>query len=99
MYTIKDRIDSFVPPQDYEKFDKIKSSGLQSIIYSSGVRVISYDPSKASRWYCLVSQDCVDNSRNFSCPDKYTSTATRHLSDVHNIKSERSEGLTKKNRN
>jgi hypothetical protein len=54
--TIRQRIDDFVPPKGYKRFNKIKIAGVQSIMYQYGVKVVSINNLDPPLWYCLANQ-------------------------------------------
>jgi hypothetical protein len=49
--TIKQRIDDFVPPKGYKRFNKIKIAGVQSIMYQCGEKVVSINNLDPPLWY------------------------------------------------
>lgn len=93
--TIQRAILDFIPPPNTMRYDKRRLTGVTSVIYNYGVKLVSSDASVLypSRWYCMTSDDCRRKGRHFSCPDKNTSTVIKHLKDIHNIVNGRPQGV------
>lgn len=86
---VRERVEGFHAPQGYEVIPRPQKA--QSLVWFAGVRVRLIETNEIG-WICLANASCATRME-VSAYSGSTSNWSRHLQDVHKLRSERSERM------